>query len=109
GARQRDHLLPDREAQGRHRSLMSIHVQVAAARQQLREAGISQIESDLDARLLAQHVLGWSTERFLTDAHAQAPDGFMRRYQSLVARRAPREPLAYIVGVREFLGPRLAV
>jgi release factor glutamine methyltransferase len=88
---------------------MSIHVQVAAARQQLREAGISQIESDLDARLLAQHVLGWSTERFLTDAHAQAPDGFMRRYQSLVARRATREPLAYIVGVREFWGLELEV
>jgi release factor glutamine methyltransferase len=88
---------------------MSIHVQVAAARQRLRDAGISQSESDLDARLLAQHVLGWTTERFLTDAHAQAPDGFMPHYQSLVARRATREPLAYIVGAREFWGLELEV
>jgi release factor glutamine methyltransferase len=88
---------------------MSIHVQVAAARQRLRDAGISQNESDLDARLLAQHVLGWSTEQFLTDAHAQAPAGFMPHYQSLVARRATREPLAYIVGVREFWGLELEV
>jgi release factor glutamine methyltransferase len=88
---------------------MSIHVQVAAARQRLRDAGISQTESDLDARLLAQHVLGWTTERFLTDAHAQAPDGFMPQYQTLVARRVTREPLAYIVGAREFWGLELEV
>ena len=88
---------------------MSIHVEVAAARQRLRDAGISQTESDLDARLLAQHVLGWTTERFLTDGHAQVPDGFTPRYHSLVARRATREPLAYIVGVREFWGLELEV
>jgi release factor glutamine methyltransferase len=88
---------------------MSIHVQVVAARQRLRDAGISQTESDLDARLLAQHVLGWTTERFLTDAHAQVPDGFMPQYQTLVERRVTREPLAYIVGAREFWGLELEV
>ena len=88
---------------------MSIHIQVAAARQRLRDAGISQTESDIDARLLAQHVLGWSTERFLVDAHAQAPDGFAPHYQTLVERRVTREPLAYIVGVREFWGLDLEV
>jgi len=88
---------------------VSIHVQVAAARQRLRDAGISRTESDLDARLLAQHVLGWSTERFLTDAHAGEPEGFAPQYETLVARRATREPLAYIVGVREFWGLELEV
>jgi release factor glutamine methyltransferase len=88
---------------------MSIHVHVVAARQRLRDAGISQTESDLDARLLAQHVLGWTTERFLTDAHAQVPDGFMPQYQTLVERRVTREPLAYIVGAREFWGLELEV
>jgi release factor glutamine methyltransferase len=88
---------------------MSLHVHVAAARQRLREAGISQVESDLDARLLAQHVLGWTTERFLTEAHAQVPDGFTPRYQTLVERRVTREPLAYIVGAREFWGLELEV
>ncbi|HXI31810.1 MAG TPA: HemK/PrmC family methyltransferase, partial [Vicinamibacterales bacterium] len=83
---------------------MSIHRRVSAARERLREAGISHTESDLDARLLAQHVLGWTTERFLTDAQLGEPDGFVPRYESLVARRATREPLAYIVGTREFWG-----
>jgi release factor glutamine methyltransferase len=88
---------------------VSIQVQVAAARQRLRDAGIPGTESDLDARLLAQHVLGWTTERFLTDAHAQEPEGFSPRYETLVARRVTREPLAYIVGVREFWGLELEV
>jgi release factor glutamine methyltransferase len=88
---------------------VSIHLQVSAARQRLRDAGISQTESDLDARLLAQHVLGWSTERFFTDAHAIEPDGFAPQYETLVARRATREPFAYIVGVREFWGLELEV
>ena len=88
---------------------MSIHVQVAAARQRFRDAGISGTESDLDARLLAQHVLGWTTERFFTDAHAQEPEGFSPHYETLVARRVTREPLAYIVGVREFWGLELEV
>jgi release factor glutamine methyltransferase len=88
---------------------VSIHAHVSAARQRLRDAGITPIESDLDARLLAQHVLGWSTERFLTNARDAAPDGFTPRYESLVARRVTREPLAYIVGVREFWGLELEV
>ena len=88
---------------------MSIHAHVSAARQRLRDAGITPIESDLDARLLAQHVLGWSTERFLTDACEPVPDGFTPQYDALVDRRVTREPLAYIVGVREFWGLELEV
>lgn len=88
---------------------MSIHAEVCAARQRLRAAGITPTESDLDARLLAQHVLGWTTERFLSDARQPAPDGFGPRYDALVTRRATREPLAYIVGVREFWGLELEV
>ncbi len=88
---------------------MSIHAHVSAARLRLRDAGITATESDLDARLLAQHVLGWTTERFLIDARGPVPDGFMPRYDALVARRVTREPLAYIVGVREFWGLELEV
>jgi release factor glutamine methyltransferase len=88
---------------------VSIHERVSAARQRLRDAGISATESALDARLLAQHALGWTTERFLTGAQAPEPDGFTPRYDALVARRVTREPLAYIVGVREFWGLELEV
>jgi len=88
---------------------VTIHARVGAARQQLRDAGVSPVESDLDARLLAQHVLGWTTERFFTSANAPEPDGFRPRYDTLVARRVTREPLAYIVGHREFWGLDLEV
>jgi len=83
---------------------VTIHARVAAARLRLRAAGISEADSELDARLLAQHVLGWTAERFLTDAREPEPDDFAPRYQPLVERRAAREPLAYIVGTREFWG-----
>jgi release factor glutamine methyltransferase len=87
----------------------SIQARVASARQQLREAGIAPVESDLDARLLAQQVLDWTTERYLSDAGGSEPATFAQAYSALVARRATREPLAYIVGHREFWGLKLEV
>jgi release factor glutamine methyltransferase len=83
---------------------VNIHERVAAGRQRLREAGLSENESGLGARLLAEHVLGWTEERFLVDAGAPEPDEFHERYEALVGRRADREPLSYIVGRREFWG-----
>jgi release factor glutamine methyltransferase len=77
---------------------------VAAARRQLCDAGLSVAEADLSARLLAEHLLGWSRERFLADAADPEPTGFATRYDAAVARRALREPLPYITGEREFWG-----
>jgi len=84
--------------------MSSIHAHVAAARQQLRAAGLSFAEADLSARLLAEHLLGWSTERFLVEAVEPEPDGFSARYDAIIARRAAREPVPYITGRREFWG-----
>jgi len=83
---------------------VTIHARVAAARDRLRAAGIPFDEAELDARLLAEHVLGWTTERYFTEADAPSPDGFDARFNPLVARRAAREPFAYIVGRQEFWG-----
>ena len=81
---------------------MTIHACVTDARQLLRRAGLSQAEADLDARLLAQHVLGWDAARFLASSREPEPDGFAARFDRLVARRAAREPLPYITGRRDF-------
>lgn len=81
---------------------MTIHTCVAAARHRLREAGLSPLEADLDARLLAEHVLGWATATYLSSAHELPPHGFSDNYEPLIARRAAREPLSYITGRREF-------
>lgn len=83
---------------------MTIHARVAAARQRLRDAGLSPNEADLDARLLAQHVLGWETAQFLSSGNEHEPAGFTASYDPLIERRAGREPLPYITGRREFWG-----
>jgi release factor glutamine methyltransferase len=54
--------------------------------------------------LLAQFVLGWTAERFVTCATEPEPPGFAPRYEELVRRRIGREPLAYILGRQEFWG-----
>ena len=81
---------------------MTVFERVAAARLQLHEAGLSSVESDLSARLLAEHVLDWSPERYFTSGNDPEPSEFTAAYDTLVARRAGREPLPYIVGEQEF-------
>src|SRR5262245_1219252 len=82
----------------------TIHQRVADGRQRLRAAGLSSAEADISARALAEHLLGWTTERFLADASDAEPMDFAGRFDAVIARRAAREPLAYIVGYREFWG-----
>ncbi len=60
----------------------------------------------LDAELLMAHALGTSREAMLLNAlDAPRPDGF----DALVARRLTHEPLAYILGQREFWSLDFAV
>jgi release factor glutamine methyltransferase len=75
---------------------------VADARRRFRAAGILPDEAALDARLLAQHVLGWDATRLMTHGDEAATPDFQRAFERLVVRRSAREPLAYITGLREF-------
>ena len=81
--------------------MKTIREYVAAASDRLRDAGID-AAANLDARLLAQHVLGWEAAHLLTAAGDVPPDSFPADFEALVARRAAREPLAYITGRKEF-------
>jgi release factor glutamine methyltransferase len=56
----------------------------------------------LDAELLLAFVLGVGRERLVLEAPAEVDDAGFERFVSLVARRAAREPVAYIVGRKEF-------
>jgi methylase of polypeptide subunit release factors len=80
----------------------TINARIAEGRHRLLGAGINQGESALDARLLAQAVLGWDTTRMLTSGDELEPAAFAAQYDELIARRAHREPLPYITGTREF-------
>ncbi len=59
----------------------------------------------LDAQLLLAHALGVSRERLLMDPGAVVPEGF----DALIERRAAREPIAYILGRKDFRYLTLAV
>jgi len=58
----------------------------------------------LDAELLLAHVLGGNRAAVLARPEQPLTPKQQTRFQDLVARRAGREPLAYIVGHREFFG-----
>lgn len=81
---------------------MTINARIAEGRHRLLAAGIGRDEAALDARLLAQAVLGWDTTRILTSGDELAPAAFIGQYDELISRRAHREPLPYITGTREF-------
>jgi release factor glutamine methyltransferase len=80
----------------------TIHTRVNSARELLLRAGVPEDDAGLEARLLAQFVLGWDAVRFLADARKVDSPDFAARFDALVERRARREPLAYITGEQEF-------
>jgi release factor glutamine methyltransferase len=80
----------------------TIHEHVAAAREALCGAGIGLREAELSARMLAEHVLGWDAARYFSSSNEPESSEFARHYDALVARRAAREPAAYITGRKEF-------
>lgn len=60
----------------------------------------------LDAELLMAHMLGLSRERLLLDLpKLTAPDGF----DTFVARREKSEPIAHLIGTKEFWGLEFTV
>lgn len=67
-------------------------------------AGIKADEARLDAELLARHVLGWDRARYIAYQRQPLAERSAAAYDALVARRERREPLAYLVGTREFYG-----
>lgn len=77
---------------------------VGAAAARLAAAGLSRAAAALDAEVLARHVLGWDRAAYLCNRRDAAPPGFAARYAVFLDRRARREPVASIVGRREFWG-----
>jgi release factor glutamine methyltransferase len=63
----------------------------------------------LDAEVLLGWVLGVGRERLVLDAAAELDAAARARYLELVARRAAREPVAYITGAKDFRRISLAV
>jgi release factor glutamine methyltransferase len=81
-----------------------LHEHIATARRTLIEAGLTPEDAALDADVLARHVLGWDLARLLAHNREPAGEDFADRFERAVARRARREPVAFITGHREFWG-----
>lgn len=73
----------------------------------LREAQAALASSEtprLDAELLLAHALGWPRARLLAERDHRPEAAQAAAFRALVARRANREPVAYLVGRRAFYG-----
>jgi release factor glutamine methyltransferase len=58
----------------------------------------------LETRVLLTHVLGWRRTELITRDSEPLDSAAVERYRALEARRADGEPIAQLVGVREFFG-----
>jgi len=82
---------------------------LALGARRLRRSSAGGGTPDLDAELLLAHALGTSRAR-LRSHPEETPDALRsRRYAELIERRAAGEPLAYIVGYKDFWSLRLSV
>ncbi len=68
----------------------------------LAAAGIDNIR--FEARLLLAHAAGLSAEQLIARGAEPAPAGVAKALRALTARRVGREPMAYVLGEREFWG-----
>ena len=60
--------------------------------------------SRLESRLLLAHVLGTPTETLIAHPELAVDDAAAARFGDLAARRAQGEPIAYLLGEKEFYG-----
>ena len=81
---------------------MTVGRALAEATRRLLAAGAT--SARLDAELLLAHALGWSRTRVLAHPEGEVGANAARAFEALVARRAEAEPMAYLLGEREFYG-----
>jgi release factor glutamine methyltransferase len=82
----------------------SLAALVDQAAERLVREGFAPTDARVDAGVLARAVLGWDVTTWLARQQEPAPPTAPAWLEAAVARRARREPVAYITGEREFYG-----
>ncbi len=85
-------------------SLRSIKASLRAAIAQLKTE-----EANYEAKLLLQHALNVNRAWLIAHEHENLPPSIHAAYRAMLERRLNGEPIAYILGVREFYGLKLKV
>lgn len=83
---------------------MRLDTWITSAAERLAESGVE--SPRLEAQILAAHGVGKERAWLLAHGDEAAP---LDRLETMLLRRGKREPLAYILGYREFFGRRFAV
>ena len=86
---------------------ITVGVALAAAIARLRAAGVP--EPEADAQVLTAHALGTSRAGVIAASRDALRPAVAARLEAVLRRRETREPVAYIVGEREFWSLPLAV
>lgn len=84
--------------------MTSIAAAVDDAARVLADAGFSREDARRDALVLARGILRWSLADWLSRSDGEAPDNFKTNLAHMVRRRRTREPVAYLLGKKEFYG-----
>jgi len=82
----------------------SLAALVDDAADRLVREGFSPADARVDAGVIARALLGWDVATWLARQQEAVPVTAPARLDAAIARRARREPVAYITGEREFYG-----
>lgn len=96
---------PNPSEPGVHAAVVAMSGAPGTVAEALRHCGIE----PMDARLLLQHVRGVSHAQLMAHADRALDEAQRIRFGQLVQRRAQGEPIAYLLGWREFYGRRFEV
>jgi release factor glutamine methyltransferase len=75
-----------------------------AVRAAARELAATSDTPALDAEVLMRHLLGWNRTAYLINRTDVLDDEISQLFRALIERRKRREPVAYLIGNREFMG-----
>jgi release factor glutamine methyltransferase len=87
----------------------SIKTTLLLAATQLKAQGIEVEIAKLEAQLLLQHALNVNRAWLIAHEHENLTHSIEAAYRAMLERRLNGEPIAYILGVREFYGLNLKV